>query len=133
MLQNIINGFQKIYESNGLELDEIFDVDKVVDGDGSLCIQVNAIQRLNPQIADYRITILFSGQTYIDNDPTKEKINHFFVESNKILTNLTANQLKNETGELVEGYIFKQAEMVQMETTRGFSSEVQLYVCDFVL
>lgn len=133
MIQNIINGFQKIFSYSDLTLDEVFEVDKVVDGDGVICIQVNNIQRLNPQVADYRLTILITGQTYIDNDPTKAKINQFFIASNRILTSLTAGQLKNQTGELVEGYIFKQSELLEAESTRGFSSEVEVYVCDFQL
>jgi hypothetical protein len=88
---------------------------------------------LNPQLADYKITVLITGQTYIDNDPTRQKINQFFVDSNRILTSLTANQLKNKTGELVEGYIFKQSEIVESDSTRGFASEIELYVCDFQL
>lgn len=133
MIQNIINGFQKIFSDSELELDQVFEVDKVVDGDGVICIQVSNIQRLNPQLADYKLTILITGQTYIDNDPTKQKINQFFIESNRILTSLTAGQLKNQTGELVEGYIFKQSELIEAESTRGFSSEVEVYVCDFQL
>lgn len=133
MIQNIIQGFQKEFIDSGLKLDESFDVYKVVDGDGVICIQVSNIQRLNPQVADYKLTILITGQTYIDNDPTKSKINHFFLYSNRVLTNLTAGRLKNRTGELVEGYIFKQSELIEAESTRGFSSEVEVYVCDFQL
>lgn len=131
MIKNIIQSFQHIFNNyTSFELKEDYDVQEVIDGDGVIIIAVSNIEKLHPQLKDYKITIAISGQTYIDNDLEQTKIQKMFKETNAVLADITITDI-NVQG--VVGYIFKQSNIIDTEETHGFTCEIDLFATQFEL
>lgn len=130
MIKDIIESFKQIFNHFDLQLKENYDVEQVVDGDGVIVISVTNIQRLQPQLNDYRITLNISGQTYIDNDLDQLKIQAMFKQCSSALSMINVQAI-NVVG--VVGYIFKESNIIDTEATHGFTAQIDLYATQFEL
>lgn len=130
MIKDIIDSFKQIFSSYSLQLKENYDVEQVVDGDGVIVISVTNIERLQPQLNDYRITLNISGQTYIDNDLDQSKIQAMFKQCSLALSMINV-QIINVQG--IVGYIFKESSIIDSEATHGFTAQIDLYATEFQL
>lgn len=130
MIKDIIESFKQIFNGYGLQLKENYDVEQVVDGDGVIVISVTNIQRLQPQLNDYKITLNISGQTYIDNDLDQTKIQAMFKHCSLALSMINV-QIINVVG--VVGYIYKESSIIDSEATHGFTAQIDLFATQFQL
>ena len=133
MLVNITNAIIKIFGDNQLSLNEIFDAQNVLQGTGELTVSVEDITKLHPLVNDYSINYIISGQTLIEDDKKKQKINDLFHKSNLAVNTFTAAKLKEESNENVVGVIINNARFDDDQHSCVFNIDFTVYACDLIL
>lgn len=132
-IQDKITGFFQEFLGNTYPVIAWYDESEDVDPEGVIAINVNRIENMQHCVncQDYKISININGQTLVDSDKNKAKINaiHYFI-MNK-LAGLRVDTISNSIDDVV-GVVIGESNLLSDGDTNNIECNIDIYVNDLV-
>lgn len=131
MISNIITALKILLNDLGIDLTVDFENIDHVDPNGSVVLYHDGLEQLNYPLPDYTISFTIQGQTFIENDLDKNKINQLYQKALKFITECNQSTLTLHSKENICAIKLQNSFISSDSEVHSFTINFDVIVTDF--